>query len=72
MRVSGLAGPISTRRKEAYARANFPALRRRSAYVPDGKAESVRALPRRIHCGLGHRRKRSQEFSGINCVAATI
>jgi hypothetical protein len=47
-------------------------VRWRSAYVPLGKAESARALPSRIRCGLRHRRKRSQKLSGINCVAATI
>jgi hypothetical protein len=43
-----------------------------SAYVPYGKTESAGALPTRIRCGVGHRRKRTQKFSGINCVAATI
>ena len=45
-------------------------MRWRSAYVPHRKSESERALPSR--CSLGHRWKRSQEFSGINCVAAII
>src|SRR5262249_33723148 len=48
------------------------ACERELAYVPTGKAESTRALASRIRCGLRHRRKRSQELSGINCVAATI
>src|SRR5262249_19105574 len=44
----------------------------RSTYVPHGKAETARALLSRIRCSLGHRRKRSQELSRINCVAARI
>jgi len=44
----------------------------RSTYVPHGKAEIARALLSRLRCSFGHRRKRSQELSGINGVAATI
>src|SRR5262249_33621360 len=44
----------------------------RSTYVPHGKAETARPLPSRFRCSLGHQRKRSQEFSRINCVAAPI
>src|SRR5262249_15509992 len=62
-------GPIRPASREL---TTFVLVRWRSAYVPPGKAESTRALPSRIRCGLHHQRKRSQELSGINCVAATI
>ena len=62
-------GPIRAASREL---TTFVLVRWRSAYVPDGKAESARALPSRIRCGLHDQRKRSQELSGINCVAATI
>jgi hypothetical protein len=61
-------GPIRTASREL----TFALLRWRSAYVPHGKSEDARALPSRIRCGLGHRGKRAQKLSGINCVAATI
>ena len=62
-------GPIRAASREL---TTFVLVRWRSAYVPDGKAKSARALPSRIRCGLYDQRKRSQKFSGINCVAATI
>jgi len=62
-------GPIRPASREL---ATLALVRWRSAYIPDGKAESARALPSRIRCVLRHRRKRSQKLSGINCVAATI
>ena len=43
-----------------------------SAYVPYGKAEWADALPGLIRRRFTRRRKRSQEFTGIDCVAATI
>jgi hypothetical protein len=54
------------------AELTFARVRWRSAYVPYRKSESARALPSRSDCGLGHRRKRSQKLSGIDCVAAAI
>ena len=62
-------GPIRPASREL---TTLALVRWRSAYVPHGKAESARALPSRIRCGLHDRRKRSQELSGINCVTATI